>query len=172
MSEVALVPDVPTKKILLDRAFAKASKRAAIVRPRTGNPSQSAGSAFREAEAKKWAAREKENIRIGIAGDILVAELETIVTETFSFDELTPFYQDLVSALIDVDQFKKSLGALKWAGSEIKKLKSLYTGRLRNARDFDTMSKQRIQFYGLASATVDKVKKDLAYLADCRALLS
>lgn len=152
---VPKMPDIPTKKIMLDRAFGKAAKRASIVR----------------SEDKEWAAREKEEIRIGIAADILVTGLESIVRGTFSYEKLTPFHQDLVAALVDVDRFKKALGSLKWAAGEIRILKSRHLGRLRNSRDFITMRRQRIEFFGVASATVDKVKKDLAYLAECKAAL-
>ncbi|MBI4017414.1 MAG: 50S ribosome-binding GTPase [Candidatus Aenigmarchaeota archaeon] len=152
---LAEMPEIPTKKILLDRAFKKASTRASVVR----------------SENKEWAAREKESIRIGIAGDILATQLEELVTNTFSYDRLTPFYKELVGVLIDVDHFKKALGSLKWASQEIRKLKSLYLGRLRNSRAYDTMRRQRIEFYGIASATIDKMKKEFAYLAECKSTL-
>lgn len=160
------MPDVPTKKILLDRAFSRASKRASVVRAAEGQTEE------QEKRGRLWAAREKESIRIGISGDVLVSELQEVVTNTFSYDKLPPFQQDLVAVLVDVDRFKKALGALKWAAAEIGTQQSKYTGRLRNAREFHTMNRLRIEFYGIASATVDKVKKDLAYLIECKAMLT
>lgn len=152
---LARMPEIPTKKVLLDKAFGRAAKHASIVR----------------SENKVWAAREKESVRIGIAADILASELEALVKKTFSYDALTLFYKELVGVLIDVDRFKRALGSLKWASAEIKNLKKRYLGRLRNAKDFDTMHRQRTAFFGLASATVDKIKKDLAYLTECKKTL-
>ncbi|RLJ02335.1 MAG: GTP-binding protein [Candidatus Aenigmatarchaeota archaeon] len=151
-----MIPVIPKREELLDRAFGRASRRVS-------------GRRFRGSNVEK--AIEKEVMRIDIAGNILSDSLFSIMTKTFSFEELEPFYQELVSLLIDVRRFKESLKRMKWAAGKILELKKEYISKVKGSRTTDQAREQRVIFYGRLNSILKDIEDEMNYLRECRRAL-
>ena len=141
---------------LLDIAFKSGVARATQARGETVSPNRLVRS------------RRIELARIDTMGKSLMNRLTTIVKSFPSFDQLDPFYQDLVRCTLDYDQLKKSLGALNWASKQIFILLKTHTTQLVRTKEIEQVNKTRAAFSGRISSVMKQVKSDLTYLENSR----
>ncbi len=95
------IPTIPTPEEVLDKSFSRAKKAANKVR----------GSKIpRHQKSKKT-----EEARIKTACQVTQETFNSILEKVPKISTLNMFYQDYIDVVVGVDQFKKSLGALKWA---------------------------------------------------------
>ena len=114
--------------------------------------------------------RAMELVRLAAAKDNLIALLERIINSFPQFDELDPFYQELVKATLDYVHLKKSLGAVTWAIRKVRFFYRHYHAKIRNA-DLVWINIHRRAFFGRVSSVVKQIKKELAYLEEVRKIL-
>lgn len=145
------MPKILLKDELLDKAFSHARKVA-----KTINPYDRIGSI-----------RDYEKNKINTSATIITAYLSKVLKDTPQIPDLDPFYLDLVSLLIDVRQFRKSMGALSWANDFITNLEIQYRKRLKGT-PLKSLSAVRCEFYGRLSSAMKQIKTDLAFLEDAR----
>ena len=148
------MPKIPSDKELLDRAFKKASATAEKL----------------QISDKRTAFRIRDFRRIEVSRDVIVKSFEQILEKTPDFDAIPIFYQELLKTIIDVDDFRKSLGSLRWAANMTIDLAEKYKIKLKGAQIRD-MNRIRREFYGRISSVLKQLRKNLIFLEECRLAL-
>lgn len=162
-----LIPigNVDTPEELLATAFLKARKTADRAR----------GTFKSKKEGKKLPSfvkiRALEMMKIVVTTDTLVAKLDALVKAFPHTNQLAPFYLELLRCTIDIDAYKKALGAIGWVQNKIKALANNTRNALRNTHDQTRLSKIRTSFYGRTASVLKQIKKELKYLEECRKIL-
>ena len=87
------------------------------------------------------------------------------------FDELDPFYQELVRCTLDYDMLKKSLGSLMWAKQQIFTIMTKQLQTLRGTRELGQVNKVRKAFSGRISSVMKQIKENFEYLEVARKVL-
>lgn len=90
--------------------------------------------------------------------------IDKILKRTPSLDSLPPFYQQLVSLIIDVDKAKKSLGALKWASGKIHSLEKRYKAKIKFSSSLEETRKYRKEFFGRTASILKRIEGELEYI--------
>lgn len=140
------IPTIPTADELLDRSF----RRAAVARREKINKNRA----------------NEEFIRA--ISSSLYDKLQDTVKKFPSFDNLSPFYQEMVEILFGIDRVKKSLGALTWASEQSRTVATSYA---RNMRGSSETAQLRRQAVARISSIIHQVDKDLRFLNDVRNVL-
>lgn len=150
------LPPVETSKVLLDIAFRKA----------------------REKERQKklegsWmqVIKKKESLKLDIVKDSLVQKLELILTQFPQTEILPEFYIKLMKLTLDFSELKKSLGAVNWAGSRIRRLHKEYVSKINRAQEQQFIRKASTEFYGRVSSTLKQIDQNLKYLEESRRIM-
>lgn len=140
-----LLPPVPRAKEICKPAIARAMKRAA-----------QAGAGERKIMIKI-----RELTRVEVAAEAVCKKLTKVVKNSANFDNLVPFYRDLVDTLVDVDAIKKSLGALQWASGMVEKLSRQYRKKMRKIEDRRELTLLRKQFEARMESVVMQISGEL-----------
>jgi nucleolar GTP-binding protein len=143
----------------LDIAFKNGVAAAEEARKQTTSPNKAVRS------------KRIEIARIEATGKSLINNLGAIVRSFPSFDQLAPFYQELVKATLDYGMLKQSLGAVNWAKKQITGLLHKYTKELSLTTRLGHFNKLRISFSGRTSSVMKQIKENLAYLEECRRIM-
>jgi nucleolar GTP-binding protein len=149
--EFRRLPTVPNPDELLTRAFRRASKAADALRAR-GRPVE--------------VAKRREAERIKVLSRIIRKALAKLISATPSLSNLPPFYQELVNALVNVDEVRRSLGAIDGTAEVVSRLEREHLHRLRAARSPGEASAIRRQAYGRISSVVKRAKDHLDLLRE------
>jgi len=149
------LPRIEDFQFYLDVAFSRASKKAS------------------EARSSSEGLRIKKSVSIELRRiDVIRSELTGVFQNIYkkfpSFEDMHPFYQELVALYLDKDQLKKSLGAMMWAADKINELHNKYEREIKYIRLFKDVNPRRNQFMGRVSSIVKQVKNDLTYLETAR----
>src|SRR3989344_255102 len=149
------LPKIEDFQFYLDVAFSRASKKAS------------------ETRSSSEGLRIKKSINIEIRRiDVIRSELTSIFENIYkkfpSFEDMHPFYQELVALYLDKNQLKKSLGAMKWVSDKINELHNKYEREIKYIRLFKDVNPKRNQFMGRVSSIVKQIKSDLIYLEEAR----
>jgi nucleolar GTP-binding protein len=155
------IGNVDTPDELIATAFLKARKTA----------SKHRGSMANKGMNRLFKSNKMEMMKIVVATDTLVNKLDGVVEAFPSLNTMPMFYQELVRCTMDQDLYKKSLGAVDWAAGQIRKLAKISRDKIRRARDLDSITYARNSFYGRAASVLKQIKKELAYLEQCRKIL-
>jgi nucleolar GTP-binding protein len=141
------LPTTPRSEELLDKAFSRAAR------------SGRAKSGF-----------EAQQSMLQTAANILSDNLENVVTSWPDFDDLDPFYYELVDALVGVDDLRQHLSQVSWASRKTSDIRDEYQKRFRNV-DADGAKKLRKQAFARMDDVVNQVSEDLEAIADAREIL-
>jgi len=95
-----------------------------------------------------------------------------LVTATPSLSNLPPFYKELVAALVNVDDVRKSLGAIDGTTKIVRRLEREHIRRLRAVRSPGGTSAIRRQAYGRISSIVRRASDHLAILREAEGKLA
>ncbi|NOR85912.1 GTP-binding protein [archaeon] len=146
------IPHIFREQELIDKAFAAAREAKEIkIDPKRRIDS----------------VRDREIQRINTVAQTIIDNFSKILTNTFKTDELTPFYYDMISLLIDMDQFKKSMAAILWAKTRTQKLASHHRRKIK-VTALKELADVRRDFYGREASVVKQIKKDLLFLGEVR----
>ncbi|MFH1126615.1 MAG: GTPase [archaeon] len=148
------MPQVPRKDELLNKAFSHARTVKKTIDPHDRINS----------------IREYEQNKINTSSTVINTTLHNILAKTPQTSELDEFYQNLVALVIDINQFKKSLAALKWAIGFNKELEHKYRRRIKGA-PLKSIAPIRKEYYGRLSSVVKQIQDDLIFLEECRKVL-
>lgn len=139
------LPYIPSADKMLDEAFRIGAREARKVK-----------STRKPHDIRMRLTDEK---RIEVVSSRLCGELNAIITQFPSYENLPPFYQKLFDVVVDRNKYKKSLGALSWV---CKKLKALERNSVRTVhRGLPDASNH---FLGRTSSYVKRVEGELDYL--------
>jgi nucleolar GTP-binding protein len=109
-----------------------------------------------------------EKQRVFGAGKSLRRQLMAIHDNFPSFNHLAPFYQELISTVVDMDTLRNSLGAVKWAAERVDTLTQTYANQIERCKELDKINAMRRAFYGRCASTLKQIDKNLAELERCR----
>ena len=137
------------------------------------NGMTAAGEARKATTSPNKATRSKriEIARVETVGKTIINSLNAILRSFPSFDQLAPFYQELVKATIDYAMLKQSLGAVNWAQKQITGLLHKYTKELSLTTRLGHFNKLRIAFSGRTSSVMKQIKENFTYLEECRRIM-
>ena len=146
------IPHIFHEKELLDKAFSSAREAKEI-----------------KIDKKRRidSVRDREIQRIDTVTQVICTRLDDVLLKTPTVDSLPPFYKEMVSLVIDKEQFKQSLAALKWARNKTKELSIIYKKKIKGT-PLQKLAGVRRGFYGRISSLIKQVKKDLAFLDSAR----
>jgi nucleolar GTP-binding protein len=114
----------------------------------------------------------KENIdRIATAESVSALYLKRIVKKFPTSEKLHPFYEDFIQLKFGIDNYKRSLNNIQWAGNKIVELATDSIHDLKRARTAHEMVNVRKKFYGRFCSVLEHVDKDLRMLGECRDFL-
>ncbi|MBS3147389.1 50S ribosome-binding GTPase [Candidatus Woesearchaeota archaeon] len=150
---------VETYQTYLDMAFKNGIAQAVRIREDTTNPN------------KLYRSKKIETLRIETMGKSLMSNLDMLNRSFPMFDELDPFYQELVRCTLDYDMLKKSLGSLMWAKQQIFTIMTKQLQTLRGTRELGQVNKVRKAFSGRISSVMKQIKENFEYLEVARKVL-
>ena len=136
------LPTTLTSEELLDKAFSRAAR------------SGRAKSGF-----------EAQESMLQTASNIVSDNLENVVTAWPDFDDLDPFYYELVDAIVGIDALRQHLSELTWASRKADDIRDEYQSRMRNV-DADGAKKLRKQAFARLADIVEEVADDLDAIND------
>ncbi|MFH1399396.1 MAG: GTPase [Candidatus Woesearchaeota archaeon] len=111
--------------------------------------------------------RLNERQKIKVVAASLTNSLDKILTSFPQFDALPEFYQELVKAMLDYRQLKKSLGAITWAQKQIGILHKKATIGMKS-RNVNEIIQQRTVYYGRVASVIKQISPALEYLEQVR----
>ena len=141
--EFEKIPTVPTADEILDRSLRRAAKR------------------MKEKKNKDRANEEFVRSVKSAVHDRLVA----IIQKFPVFDELSPFYREMVEALFGIDRVKKALGAVAWAAWNTHLVGSGEARAVRHAEETRVVRKRAV---ARISSIVHQIEDDLIFLNEVR----
>jgi nucleolar GTP-binding protein len=116
-------------------------------------------------------AKRIELSHIQVVANTLKSKLLGIVSKFPGVSELDPFYQELIAISIDLDQYRKSLAAIKWAADKLDDISKNALWKVKGAQSVSDATGARKSFYGRASSIMKQVKKDFAILEEQRKII-
>ncbi len=134
------LPTIPTSQELLDKSFRRASRAA-----------------------------DNESMVLN-AGNILSDNLANLIRKFPSFENLPPFYREMVEITVGVDKIRISLSRLRWASRQTRLITREYVGKIRRARGTDSTPLRKSAF-GRFSSVMRSIEKDMLFLNSARNLL-
>lgn len=150
------IPKVDTADEIIDITF----RRAAVA------ADKQRGTKFSKDRMAR--SREIEKVRITVLKDAVYARLGKIFDSFPDIRQMSPFYQELARSLIDVEQFKRSLAALKWAQGKVGEFWAFYNSKITKTMDLRSINPYRREFYGRIASVVKQIKANLRFLEDAR----
>jgi nucleolar GTP-binding protein len=138
------LPTTPTSAELIDKAFSRAAR---------------AGRAKSGFEAQQS--------MLQTAANIVSDNLENVVTSWPDFDDIDPFYYELVDALVGVDDLRQHLSEIGWASRKATDIREEYQSRFRNV-NADGAKKLRKQAFARLADIVEEIEDDLAAVGEAR----
>ncbi len=110
--------------------------------------------------------REKEATKVGIISvcDALVDQADYLVEAFPHIDHLTPVYRHLIPLMIDVDKWRRNLGALLWLKVRVRSLQSQYTKDLTQSGSIEECKKAIKSFLGRTKSVIKQIDPQLQEL--------
>ncbi len=150
MEDPFRIPTILTSQELLDKAFGRASK---VTVPDT--------SGFHQRRKTAMA-------RVTSSGDSIDSTLAKYIKAFPSFDRLHPYHREMMELAVDVDQVRKSLGALQWARGMVSEICRKAAAQIKRTRDKNFVEKKRGEAFGRISSVIGQIKSNLKILGAAR----
>ena len=150
------IPPVTNGKSLLDSAFGRARK-SGITEDFSGNWLQ--------------VIRKKETFKYKSIQDYLTQRLDAVLKNFPQVEELSPFYQKLMELTIEIQSFKKCLGAMGWAKQKINFFQKEYSNKVNYEKDRHKIQLISTQYYGRISSVIKQIEPSLKYLEEARRMM-
>ncbi len=135
------LPTVLTSQELIDKAFRRASRVAGRSR------------------------KEKALNKLSTVSNVLESYFTRIVSEHPSYDNLDPFYREMVDAVVGIGQLRKSLASLKWANSMTQKIISGGVRRIKGGQNPENVLKE---VYGRIASIIEQIDDELRFLNEAK----
>ena len=149
-SPFANLPHVPEAQELLDRAFGRASKLT------------------KEDPNAVWKARRLTAAKLQSASENLAQPLAKVVKGFPSFDQLHPFYIELVELAVGLDGVRQALGGLDWARKEVLQIGQQTSNKALKLRFPQQAEGLVTHAYGRLSSVIRQVSSGLELLRTAR----
>lgn len=142
------VPTILSSEELIDMAFKRASKL---------NVSPS-----------KYRVKRLEEKKVKTVTQAVRGNLSKILNRFPDLDTLTPFYFELIDALVDVPRLKKAIKAFHWTINKFTRMEKEYTFKIRTSKKEADIYKYRKEFYGRFASLLRQVDGQFEYMASAR----
>ncbi len=148
------IPTIPLPEELMDKALRRGEKVAEEMRKKE----------------LPWLlkARAVEEHKVRTVASVIADNLQKIIDKTPPVRKLPKFYQEMVEVLVGIDEFKKCMGALKWASELIRKLGNEYAKKIRRTKNPEEAAKIRKEFIGRAKSILKQIEPELGFLSVAR----
>ncbi|MCK4327240.1 MAG: 50S ribosome-binding GTPase [Candidatus Diapherotrites archaeon] len=140
---MALIHPVPGR--IFHASMTEAHKRARQIRARE----------------KKVAIKVRELARVEYLSESVFGKTDAVVKKTVNFNELPPFQRELAGSLVNLDELRRALHSLGWAGKKILQLGKDYRRKMRGKSDLKEITRLRKQFEKRAEDILDGVEGDV-----------
>jgi nucleolar GTP-binding protein len=121
--------------------------------------------AFKKAEKIPYKGKKEDSeARINSFSDTVSSTLRRYVGRFPSFDNMHPFYRELLDISVGVDELRKALSRVQWASEKVQEIAKEEKKRM----DEDNHWAIRKRVYGRISSVVKKTDKDLEILRKAR----
>lgn len=147
------IPDILTSEKLLEKAFRKTKKVQIVDRDLF----------YRK---KKTIIAKTESF-----ATIIITELEEYVKKFPSINNLSLFYQEILSIKIDVGKLKKSLGAIDWAHKTSKQIFIKQIKSMRTSSNITFLQQKQNEIYGRISSVIKQINKELKFVKDAQLII-
>jgi len=111
-------------------------------------------------------ARQKEGIRVKIAGNIVYNELKSSAKSFPNINKIPEIYCKILDAIIGIDNFKKSIGSITRTANNIRQLQMKMFKRLSTSRNTYQCRDIRKEFYGRINSFLKSIKKEIKITND------
>jgi len=149
-SDIEDIPTVLTANELLDKAFRRAAKVQVTDK------------------IKVYKDRKTAVAKLDSVADTIQGTLNKYIKAFPDLATLHPFDRELMSLTIDLGHLKRSLGAMGWAGAQIRRIAASQARTLKTTKNTDFISKKMEEAYGRISSIVKQVGKDLVFVDKAR----
>jgi nucleolar GTP-binding protein len=115
-----------------------------------------------------------EEQRVKMISTIVLGELRSVIKHFPSYDQLPPFYQELLDVRIDKNKYKKSLGAVQWCVNNIEDLKRKSYGDIKFSRVDEKIKRSNSSqaFMGRCASFIKQISGDLDRLVEIKVILA
>lgn len=110
----------------------------------------------------------KEAEKLKIAKQIIANRLQSILEYAPDFGQADDFYRELIDATLGIENFKKSLKAVRRALRLLNKLTSEYASKLRKITTIEELKNLRKEAYGRVFSTVKRIRKHIKFLREAQ----
>ncbi len=110
--------------------------------------------------------------RVESFSSTVINELESYVKGFPVIEKLPAFYQELFRINIDIDSYKKSLGAVNWARRICEKIFKTQMKIIRYTDDRATLIRKQREVYGRLSSVLKQVNDALSLLAEIQPVIN
>ncbi|ADG13226.1 small GTP-binding protein [Methanocaldococcus infernus ME] len=124
---------------------------------------------FRKKEVPRYLkAKIVEENKVRTIASVISDNLQKYIDKTPPVRKLPKFYQEMVEVLAGIDEFKKCMGAFKWASDLVRKLGNEYAKKIRKARTPQEAAKLRKEFVGRVKSILKQIHPEMAFIAVAR----
>lgn len=102
--------------------------------------------------------------KIRTLSNLIGDNLISIVKEFPNFEKMHPFYREIVELEIDKMSIKKSLSAVKWAASMVKKIEKIYIRNIKSKKG--APQKELSSAYGRIKSILNQIDDSLDVIRD------
>lgn len=117
---------------------------------------------------KRSRQKQEELQKIRIYKDVLYDEVQKVVKSFPSFENLDPFYKELIDSQIRIDDLRKELSKLSWIRQKLLILFKDYNSRVRGTESIIKIKSIQKEFYGRTSSLLKKSEKTFKFLENSR----
>ena len=152
------LPYIPSADGLIEKTFSRGRKEAKKKR---------AASPYIPRETRKKRAEEE---RVKAISGIILGDLKAVIKQFPSYDQLPPFYRELLDVRIDKDKYKKSLGAVQWCVNNTENLKNKILKKIKYAKrtETDKITGLSKEFMGRCASFIKQISGDLDRLIEIK----
>ena len=110
---------------------------------------------------RKTMIKVKELVRVEKLGEGIYNKLDPVVKNTVNFKALPPFQKELAGSMVNLDELRRALHSVGWAGKMIFDLSNTYRMKMRGRSDIGEITRLRKQFEKRAESILDGVQGDI-----------
>lgn len=148
------LPHIPTADDLVEKSFRRGSEKAKLKRSTRKGP--------REVRLRK-----SELERVKAVSNTIKSDLNAVVKNFPSYEQLPVFYQRLLEIKVDRNRFKKSLGAVQWCLKQIERLENKTLAEIRITHETSCVR----GFLGRSSSLIKQISNELDELIEIKQIL-
>jgi len=138
---------IEKSQVLLDAAFSRAMKAASV---------------YPKQKTEFYTIKGKEIAKIDVSAEYLMDTLDRTVKSFPRIEELSPFYQELFSCIVDVNELRKALSSIGSVSGIIKTLRRDSIVRLKEMKYYKGSTKKPYdvsqQYFGRVSSMIKGLK--------------